>query len=123
MKRSLSQLAAVVEALPLNGRGHRRYGDALRQEIMAALASSGLSMGEFAGRVGISDGNLARWKGEAETMSPRMRRDAFKTIEVADPAPSTSGLTLRGPSGLVIEGLTLDECAALLRAVGGGSGC
>jgi hypothetical protein len=43
---------------------------------------------------------------------------AMRTVEVVADAPRSSGVAIVGPSGHRLEGVTLDEAIAVLRALG-----
>jgi transposase-like protein len=125
---SLDRLAAKVAALALNSRGHRRYPEALKREIMAAFSASDLTHKEFAERVGVSDANLCYWrnmapkrvaKGPSAAKSPTV---AFKPL-IIEPEAVSTGLTLRAPGGVVLEGLSVETAAALIGALAARSSC
>ena len=115
---SIDRLAAKIAAVPLNARGRRQYPAALRREIMAALAGSGLTHGAFAEKAGVAICNLAKWK----NLAPRPKRTtaAFKAIFV-EPEAKHQGLSLKAPGGVVIEGLSVSSAAELLAALCGRS--
>jgi|SRR5271165_505023 len=96
------------------GRG-KRYDAELKSRVVAfaqAQRGEGRSWAQVATELGLRFETLRRWcvKGSS---SPR----AMRRVEiVADGAPRK--LTVVSSSGLRIEGLTLEDAVALLRAVG-----
>lgn len=89
-----------------------RYPERLRAAARRyALAAGGRSRCEIAAELGLRVETLSRW---LATPPP-----GLGTVHevVVSPAPA-SGLTLVGPSGWRVEGLSVGEVAELLRALG-----
>ena len=120
---SIDQLAAKIAAVPLNGRGHRRYPKALKQDIMSALASSDLSRRDFASRIGLAAVNLEHWRGFApKRKSGGPAASQFKNITV-EADRSSARLSVRAPGGVIVDGLTVDAVADLIAALAARSSC
>ena len=105
------------------GRG-ARYPEELRLEAVSlarAAVEGGERLGSVAAELGVAAGTLTRWL-EAPPARP------WRTVEVVEepePAPRSpaeplrrSGLVLITSRGHRLEGLSLDEAAALLGALG-----
>lgn len=105
------------------GRG-ARYPETLRAEavsLASAAVESGASLGSVAAELGLGAGTLARWLEKPSVSSWR----AVEVVEETEPAavsraePSLRpGLVLITSRGHRLEGLSLDEAAALLGALG-----
>jgi transposase-like protein len=113
--RQASSLRDAVASLP-SGRS-RRYSEALRArilEVVRARREEGASWAQLSEQLGVSLESLRRWcVGAPPKAAPRMRRVRV----VAEPkAPST--VSVVSPSGHRVEGLTLEQVIALLRALG-----
>lgn len=105
------------------GRG-ARYPEELRAEavwLARAAVARGASLGSVAAELGVGGGTLARWLEDP----PAKEWRAVEVVE--EPAPgavsrvepsSRPGLTLITLRGHRLEGLSLDEAAALLGALG-----
>lgn len=108
------------------GRASRgvRYPEELRAEAVSlarAAAERGASLGSVAGELGVGAGTLTRWLEDSPASS-------WREVEVvAGPHPSAMssvepfsrpGLVLITLRGHRLEGLSLDEAAALLEALG-----
>ncbi len=119
---SINRLAAKVAAVPLNNRGHRRYGEPLKREIMTALASSGLTHKDFAEQVGLPEANLCHWRDFGPAPATVAAGGSFKSI-VVEPERPSNYLSLRAPGGVVVEGLTIDAAADLIAALAVRASC
>jgi hypothetical protein len=89
---------------------------------MAEYAASGLTKEAFAEKVGVSGSNLSNWR----KLSPRQQRGrtaaSFRAVEVESEA-APAALSLRGPGGVVIEGLSIRTAAELIAALSGSVPC
>jgi hypothetical protein len=105
------------------GRG-ARYPEELRAEAVSlarAAVEGGESLGSVAAELGVAAGTLSRW-----LEAPPAR--SWRAVEVvAEPEPaavspvepsSPAGLVLITSQGHRLEGLSLDEAAVLLEALG-----
>jgi hypothetical protein len=106
--------SALREALGghTSGRGHR-YDTKLKARAIAfarELRGQGRSWGGIAQELGLRMETVRRWCTSAE---PKQMR----TVRL-QPEPSEARITAVSPSGLRIEGLTLETVVALLRALG-----
>jgi transposase-like protein len=98
--------AAVVAGRAASG----RLRSSARVEVGRLIADaheSGLSYTAIASALGVTDQTLKRWRAPA--------RSTLAAVRIVDaPAPARA-LMVHGPSGLRIEGMSLDELAELLR--------
>ena len=87
----------------------RRFPEAAKA-AMTRFASekvaNGQTLAEVARELELSVATLNRWAGS---------RPAFVPVEVAP--QGVSSITVRGPQGLVIEGLSMEQLAELLRRI------
>jgi transposase len=114
------------------GAGTRgRFTQALREEALAVLrerAAQGATQEAVAKELGMSAWTLSRWSQRARVgsgaggASPPAAA-AFRPVRVVrreEGRPSSPGaLTVHGPAGLRVEGLTVEWVAALVRALRG----
>jgi len=118
MVKRISALKKRIEQVPRNERGRRRYGRALRAEICEAVQrrrSAGETYAAIAADLGIAKSLLAGWMRDYARGAPV--REVVVTTEAA-PAGANGGkkLSLRLPGGAVVEGLSVEDVAELLRA-------
>lgn len=109
-KDQLRRLRAEVERIGGRGTG-RRYSPSLKARICGYARrqrEAGESIGRIAAQIGISEPTLTAWLRTAPSMLPVVVRPSAAT------APT---LRVLGPGGLVIEGLDLDQLAALIAKV------
>jgi hypothetical protein len=96
------------------GRG-KRYEPDLRARLIAWVArrrKEGLSLAAVASELSLPMNTVARWA------SPGKRSTALVPVTVvAEPESSPSTLRFVSPEGFIVEGLTLQEIAVLLRAL------
>jgi transposase-like protein len=113
--RQASALHDAVSALP-SGRS-RRYSPALKARILdvaRAGRAQGASWVQLAEELGVSLETLRHWCATIPTKRPtRMRR-----VRVVAERPATIGVSVVSSSGIRVEGLTLEQVIALLRALG-----
>lgn len=119
---SIDRLAAKIAALPLNARGRRSYPLALRREVMASLATSGMTRKDFAAKVGLPGPNLSNWRKFAPKARPKRVPERFRALAV-EPEGSPEMLSLRAPGGVVVEGLTVATAVELIAALAGRPAC
>ena len=121
---SIDRLAAKVAAIPPNARGRRRYPEALKREIMAALAASQMTHKAFAERLGISGMNLCHWRELAPKRAAKKRQKAsFKKIILEPESVDPGSLCMRMPNGAVLEGLSVATAAELITSLSRGAPC
>ena len=106
------------------GAGTRgRFTDALRVEVLAVLLArkaEGASQDAVAEELGISGWTLSRWKQQAARTGTGAAFRPVRVVAAARPpgSPGSPGaLTVHGPAGLRVEGLTVEWVAALVRAL------
>jgi hypothetical protein len=95
----------------------RRYTAALRGRIVdlvRARRAQGLSWSQLSEQVGVPLDTLRRWcVGETPALDSRMRR-----VQVVAERKSAGVVSVVCASGHRVEGLTLEQTIALLRALG-----
>jgi hypothetical protein len=108
IRRSIAKLA---------GGGQRRYPQRLRGMIAdycRTRVDGGVPLTRVCSELGVGHPTLVRMLEEAK--APRLRR-----VRIAAPKPNEpeAGLApvVRGPAGIVIEGLDVEGVAALVRAL------
>jgi transposase len=97
------------------GRG-KRYEAELKSRVVAfaqAQRGQGRSWGQVATELGLRFETLRRWCVKGSSSLPR----AMRRVEIVADVASRR-LAVVSPGGLRIEGLTLEDAVALLRAVG-----
>ena len=107
MLSSLKALRTKVEASRTPGGRLRRASQA---EVAAAIEqarSSGASYAEIAAAVGVTLQTLKRWRSTKEGSS-------LAIVRVVDAPPASRAVVVHGAHGVRVEGLSLDEVAALL---------
>jgi len=109
-----NRLSAEVARLA-HGQGHK-YPPDLRRRILdwvERAKQAGMTEGGCSARLGIKRGRFAYWRrmksGEETSL-------ALAPITVVDDSRGESGVTFVAPSGYRIEGVTLEQAVALLRA-------
>jgi hypothetical protein len=110
MSTGLKELRSVIE----RGRtaGGQLRGQA-RTTVVAAVEQAhaqGTSSREVATALGVKFHTLMSWRGQEQQR--RSKSTALVPVRVAA-APVARGLIVHGPRGLRVEGLSLDELAAL----------
>lgn len=94
----------------------RRYPESLKQLATGyaqTATARGRSLGEVASDLGICGLTLQRWLGQEPAAVPTLLHE----VAVLDRGPS-NGPILVTPSGLRVEGLSLDELVSLLESLG-----
>lgn len=102
----MASVTALVRAAGPRTRG-RRFGEAVKARIaehVRGRRAAGERLSAIATELGIPGETLSRWC---------RRPSGFVTVEVQSPRSST--LVVRGPGGLLIEGLDLGQLAELVR--------
>lgn len=104
-----SLLRALSAHRPAPGKLYAVDTQAHVVEFARARRAEGASWQEIAGELGMRFDTVRRWCVRAPTM---------RAVEVVAEAPRTTGAAVVSPSGHRIEGLTLDEAIAVIRALG-----
>lgn len=109
MKTELSKLREQLE----NNRDDRgRVPLSLRNDVIAAVTQAnkgGMTLREISAELGTSFHTLMYWRNLST------KKSKLKPVRVAAQlVPVKSGLVIRGPRGLEIEGLDLSQLAELL---------
>ena len=108
------ELRRAVEQLAMRGHA-KRYPAELRKKLIGYIRSqrlAGVSVYQLGEQLGMSWRTVSRW---TEDMS---KRRGFKRVTVAEPEPTSGGLTVQGRCGVRVEGLQLEQVAELLRRLG-----
>lgn len=98
------------------GRG-KRYSPGARQRFTGwarRRRGDGISWDQMAGELGVSAETLRRWCTKGGAVEETATR--LVAVQVVDDAPRVVAVT--SPSGFRVEGLSLVEAAAMLRALG-----
>lgn len=114
-EQQVRQLREALERAERSGAGRpypeplRRAADAYRRE----REREGASVRRVAAELGVSGASLARWGRGREEPAGEFR--AIEIVaELAEPVSPVSAVVVHGPRGLRIEGLSLQELAALI---------
>ncbi len=97
--------------------GQRRYPPRLRARIADYCrdrVQAGIPLTRACSELGVSHPTLVRMLEEAKV--PRLRRVRLVARKPTEPDAATSPV-VRGPGGIVIEGLDVEGVAALVRAL------
>ena len=122
VKETAARLRAQVQAQ--SGRGARwRFDSGFRAEVVAymrARQAEGGTQEEAARELGLSSWTLSRWGRQhrpgKQSVEAAAGSKAFHPIAVKrEEAESVGALTVHGPGGVRVEGLTLRQVAALLK--------
>jgi len=111
--------AAVAKKQREVGRGP--FEAELRQRLIAhvkARCAAGESVGRIARSLGLSEQTVWSWQKQVRRKRGGETKLRQVAIAVVEPQTSRRTLSVRGPSGLVIEGVTLEELVALWRRLG-----
>ncbi|MEW5743789.1 MAG: hypothetical protein AB1938_33060 [Myxococcota bacterium] len=98
----------------------RRYPDALRARVVEwarGRLAGGASLASVCQEVGISEPTLHRFLGLSR--GSERERAGFTRVRVVAPKPvgMTEAVVLRGPLGVTVEGLSVDDVARLLKGL------
>jgi hypothetical protein len=107
------ELRHLVLSTARSGPG-RGLDPSLRSRLLSYVASrraAGASWASLGAELGLAGRTLARWS----TATPSDAVVPFRPVHVQPPAPTLSPFVLRGPHGVVVEGLSLDDLSDLLR--------
>lgn len=113
MDQGLRELKRAVERGPV---GRSGFPVAVREQVVALARrrqAAGESLRDVASAFGISHETLRRWVKHGVSTFRRVRTEAAPTS-----ASASGGIVLRLPSGTVVEGLRVEDVAAVLRALG-----
>jgi hypothetical protein len=112
MQKEIGKLKREVGRCPRNERGRRRYGRDLRERVVDVAGrwrAEGKPLAQLARELGLRDSMLSEW----------VRRSSLSRVRpvevVEEPSHAGHGLVVRLPSGAVVEGLSIEDVASLLR--------
>ena len=122
MEKTISALRERIEQADEDQGGRKIFAAELREAVVAlaqAWVASGQSRSALARRLGMNPATLAWWM---HRHGPAARDAAVvrpvHLVEEATPRRAAAGpRTVRLPSGVCIDGLTLDEVLAVARAL------
>jgi hypothetical protein len=111
------ELRAAIAAVQSRG-GFPRYGLELRERAVRLLTERqrrGETSWTLSAELGLPWQTLRRWE-VAVAAGPKA---SFRRVAVAqeEAAPAGPGFVLRGPSGVSVTGLTVEELSVLLRSL------
>ena len=111
--------AAVAKKQREVGRGP--FAPELRARLIAHVkqrCAGGESVGKIARSLGLSEQTVWTWQKPLRRKGSGSTKLRQVAIAVVEPQAAGRPLIVRGPSGLVVEGVTLDELVALWRRLG-----
>ena len=104
-----NRLRAEIEGMEAGSA--RRYGRAQRRRILRWVdraVRSGMAERECSTQLGISRKRLTMWRAKESK--------ALVQVEIEDEPAAGSGISFVSPTGYWIDGLTIDQAIALMRA-------
>jgi hypothetical protein len=118
MESTREELQKALATIDRRGRG-RPYPRPLLERLLAytvARRRQGATLLAVGQELGMSWRTLARWISERGSSPDREAGAAFQRVQVA--SRPRSEVVVRGPHGIVIEGLDLDGVAELVQRLG-----
>ena len=103
-------MKALSEAVAAGRSPGGRLRAAARAEVVGLIEQAlrdGASYAAIAEMLGVSEQTVVRWRTSSTDTE-------FAPVRVVDASAQTRKLVVHGPGGLRVEGLSLDEVAALL---------
>jgi hypothetical protein len=117
---AITQLRAEIEKLPKDSGGKRKgVTDDLKRRA-AALATGGIMpLPDLAKEISVSVSALTVWRNRFGSKASGSRgATGFRRVSVTPvPVPQTRGITIEGPGGMKISGLSPEEVAQLWRSL------
>jgi len=121
IRRVSDQEIEELKALVVSDRRRRRgpFSKEVRQRVEAYLKEkwrSGMSLKRLGEEIGVSGHTVTFWRarwGERDEAQPKLRR--VEVVSEKPRKPAKTSVTMHGPAGTRIEGLNLDDAAALWR--------
>lgn len=120
---AISRLRAEIEQLPFKGGRRKGVSEELKRRSAMSFAESGMRLKEFAAAISVSSSAMNSWRNQfgsdsARTSVKNTTDSGFKKVSItSDPVTAAPGITIEGPNGLKITGLSADEVARLWRAL------
>lgn len=115
MTIEMEELRRLIEGLSRHPQT-RRYTPELRARVLAwakGRRAEGASVATLCGEIGIGEPTLRKLLEPGERRASRKKAAGFARVKVVAPAPKM--VLVRGPGGLVVEGLSLEGVAELMR--------
>lgn len=115
-KQQLAQIQVALAVLGPRSRGHR-YPHSLRDEIVAwvdAERGRGRPWSAISKSLSLRKTTLRRWGAGTK---PALRARPIVVVPTSAPSFAAARLSLVGPAGWRLEGLTLDDARALVAAL------
>lgn len=118
-KTEAEALAREIAALSPQKKA-RRYPEGLRARVVEwarGRLAGGASLASVCREVGISEPTLHRFLGLSR--ESERERAGFTRVRVVGPKPEAKAraVVLRGPCGVTVEGLSVDDVARLLKGL------
>ena len=91
----------------------RRYPDELRARILdwvARATANGVLESECSKAIGVKQWRFTMWR-----RIPLAKRETVALVRVETPTPVVTQMVVVSPSGIRVEGMSLDEVVRLLR--------
>ncbi len=123
---AIEQLRAEIEQLPQDKGGKRKgVSDDLKRRAAAVLSSSGMRLDDFARAISVSGSAMNSWRSQFRSnlnLIPNSKKQlidpGFKKVSLTpDPKLTSRGITIEGPNGIRITGLSASEVALLWRSL------
>lgn len=120
---AVSRLRAEIEQLPFKGGRRKGVSEELKRRSALALAESGMRLKDFAAAINVSSSAMNSWRTQfgsdpARTSVKNTTAPGFKKVSItSEPVKAAQGITIEGPNGLKITGLSADDVARLWRAL------
>jgi hypothetical protein len=118
MESTREELQRALATIERRGRG-RPYPRPLLEQLLAytvARRRQGATLLTIGQELGMSWRTLSRWVSERALSVPRETAAAFHPVQIA--SRPRSEVIVRGPHGIVIEGLDVDGVAELVKRLG-----
>lgn len=119
MVTGLEALRLEIAALA-GHKNSRRYPPELRARVAAFARdrrATGASIAAICAELDVGEPTMHRFLGLVGMPKRKKPVEGFKRVALAKPSSEPSRLVLRGPGGVVVEGLSVDEMAQLLKSL------
>lgn len=117
-RREAENLRRELDSVPV------RRGTCFRRDLkqraakwIAERRAGGESVDAIAAELGLAPGTVLRWSNGEAGSGRKLAERRMAPVKVV-PEPSSQSLSIVSPAGFRIEGLSLAEATALLRALG-----
>lgn len=97
----------------------RRYSASLRERVVAwaeKRVAAGTSIASLCREIGIGEPTLHKFLGKPTGRAAKKKSAGFKRVKVIAPAAVIArAMVMRGPCGISVEGLSLEDIAEVLK--------